>query len=101
MDAAARLLFRRLSLAFAALSLVASASTGYDWRRFDGTTHGVVTSDQIVVRKGNSETYEAAFTDPLSEGTEFVVLEKRSDWLHVRVGDAGTCWLRQQDVEIY
>ena len=93
--------FRRASLVAGALCFVSFASTVWDWHRFDNTTHGSVVSDQVFARKGNSETYEAAFTDPLTEGTELVVLESRNDWLHVRLGDVGTGWLPQVDVQVY
>ena len=93
--------FRRASLVAGALCFVSFASTVWDWHRFDNTTHGIVVSDQVFARKGNSETYEAAFTDPLTEGTELVVLESRNDWLHVRLGDVGTGWLPQVDVQVY
>jgi len=91
----------RLSLGFGLLCLLLALSTGWDWHRFDRTTRGVVTSREAIARKGNSESYQAAFTNPLDEGTEFVVLEKRNDWLHTEVGDSGAGWLRARDVETY
>jgi len=96
-----QILWRRLSFALAAACLLAAASTCWDWYRFDQTTYGVVVADQAVARKGNSETYEAAFNHPLSVGTEFVVLEQRKDWLHIAVGDSATGWLRRRDVQTY
>lgn len=96
-----RTLLRRVAFATAATCLLSAASTAWDWYRFELTTHRVVVTDSVVARKGNSENYEAAFTDPLSEGTEFVVLEERADWLHVQIGDAGTGWLPQRDTAIY
>ena len=96
-----RIALHRVALIFGLLWLLAAASTGWDWHRFDRTTYGVVIADQAVARKGNSETYEAAFTHPLTEGTEFVVLERRGDWLLAEVDDSATGWLRERDVEIY
>ena len=94
-------LFRRLSVATAALFLLMVFSTAWDWHRFEETTHGVVIVDKSLARKGNSESYESAFTDPLNEGTEFVVLEERADWLHVQIADAGTGWLQKRKVVTY
>ena len=94
-------LCRRLAITTAVLVLLSGVSTALDWYRFDQTTHGVVIADQAMVRKGNSENYEAAFTDPLSEGTEFIVLEEREDWLHIQIGDAGTGWLPTRLVTTY
>ena len=96
-----RVVLRRVGIAVGAVCLLSAASTAWDWHRYDQTTHGVMISDQVVARKGNSESYEAAFTEPLSEGTEFVVLEERADWLRVQIGDAGTGWLAKRDVETY
>ena len=82
----------RMSLTAALLTLLLAISTAWDWHRFDQTTHGVVTSDQVTVRKGNSTNYEPAFTEPFDEGTEFVTARaprrlasnprpRRRDWL--------------------
>ncbi|MEE8107017.1 MAG: tetratricopeptide repeat protein [Planctomycetota bacterium] len=49
------------------------------------TTHGVVTADDVVARKGDAESYEPAFSTPLHAGAEFVVLEHRREWLHIKL----------------
>jgi len=54
---------------------------------------GVVVAGEVVARKGDSETYEASFQDPLHAGTEFVLVEERGDWLHVELPDGRRCWL--------
>jgi len=94
-------LLLRVSVVLGMFCAVSAASSAWDWHRVDRTTHGVVTMDQSVARKGNSESYEASFTEPLPEGTEFVVLEERDNWLHVEVGDSGTGWLRDRDIVTY
>jgi hypothetical protein len=94
-------LYRRMSALAGFLCLLFCVSAAWDWYRFDWTTQGVVTVDQTVARKGNSESYEAAFTDPLAAGTEFTVLEVRSDWLQGRFGNSGTAWLLKRDVQTY
>ncbi len=96
-----RLLWQRSAWVCGALAVLAGLSTGWDWQRFDRTVQGVVIADEVVARKGNSENYAAAFTEQLQEGMEFVVLEKRQDWLHVQVGAAGTGWLPARDVVTY
>ena len=94
-------LCRRLAITTAVLVLLSGVSTALDWYRFDQTTHGVVIADLAMVRKGNSENYEAAYTNRLSDGTEFIVLEEREDWLHIQIGDAGTGWLPTRLVTTY
>ncbi|MFC1671767.1 hypothetical protein ACFL01_01395, partial [Planctomycetota bacterium] len=54
---------------------------------------GVITTGEIVARKGDGEAYSPSFKAPLHEGTEFLVLEERGTWLHVRLTDGRTCWI--------
>ncbi|MCA9034828.1 MAG: BatD family protein [Planctomycetaceae bacterium] len=72
------------SLMLLAMSAVSLAN---DWNNAHQIRHGVVTTEQIA-RKGNSETFEPAFTTPLLDGMEFTVLEQRSDWLHIQLNSA-------------
>ncbi len=61
---------------------------------------GVIISQATVARKGNSETYEPSFKDPLHSGTEFTLIEDRDPWVHVELADARTCWLPSKDVAL-
>ena len=96
-----RILLRRSAFVVGGACLLAAASTAWDWHRFERVVHGVVTDESVTARKGNSESYESAFSDPLSEGVEFVVLDVRTEWLHVQVGDAGTGWIPRESVETF
>jgi len=96
-----RVLFRRVSAALAVLSVLLAISTARDWQRFERTTHGVVVADESTARKGNSDNYEPAFTEPLAEGTEFTLLDSRDDWLHVRLGASGDGWIAARDAVVY
>jgi tetratricopeptide (TPR) repeat protein len=65
------------------------------------TTHpGVVISREVVARKGNSETYEPSFKDPLHSGTEFMLIEDRGSWYQIELADARTCWVQSKDVAL-
>jgi hypothetical protein len=55
----------------------------------------------VIARKGNSDSYEPAFTQPLSEGTEFRVVEVRSGWLNARISEDQTGWIRQRDAQLF
>lgn len=59
---------------------------------------GVVLAEEAVARKGDGETYQPSFAEPLHAGTEFTVLEDRGAWLHVALPDERTCWLPKADV---
>jgi hypothetical protein len=55
---------------------------------------GVTVSDGVVVRKGNGDGFEPAFTEPLSQGVEFRVLEERPGWIQIRLPDGKSGWIR-------
>lgn len=61
---------------------------------------GVIVSIETTARKGNSETYEPSFKEPLHAGTEFTLMEDRGDWYHVELADSRTCWIRSGDTEM-
>jgi len=54
---------------------------------------GVVLAAEVVARKGDGETYQPSFKEPLHAGTEFDVLEERGDWFHIELPDGRRCWL--------
>ncbi|MCY2990441.1 MAG: BatD family protein [Planctomycetota bacterium] len=83
------------------LTLVLAASAAYDWFRFEAIRRGVLTADGVVARKGNAESYEPAFTQPLPEGTEFQVLERRDDWLLIRLPGAKEGWVTGDRAVVY
>lgn len=90
-----------LALAAAALLAVAAAATTVadvvEGRRFD---EGVLVRNDVVLRKGNGEGYEAAVTERLSEGLELRVLEERPGWSRVRLADGTEGWVRGGEVGV-
>ena len=62
------------------------------------TKPGVVLSDEVPARKGDSETYEPSFKEPLHAGTEFQLVEDRGNWYHIELADGRRCWLPASDV---
>jgi len=61
---------------------------------------GVVISREVVARKGDSGTYEKSFTHPLHAGTEFTLIEDRSDWLNIGLQDGRCCWIPAKSAEL-
>ena len=61
---------------------------------------GVIISREVVARKGNSDTYEPSFKEPLHSGTEFILREKRGEWLLIELADSRNCWVPSQVVEM-
>ena len=58
-----------------------------------GEVTGVVVSQQVIAHKGDSESYEPSFKDPLHAGTEFRVMENRGDWHQIELPDGRQCWI--------
>ena len=96
-----RTVFVRCSLAVGILLILMTASAARDWREFEQLKHGVITADDVVARKGNSDSYEPAFTEPLPQGTEFIVIDQRTEWLHVQLQDALSAWIPQRSATVY
>ncbi|MBN1588172.1 MAG: hypothetical protein JW888_01520 [Pirellulales bacterium] len=96
-------LFRHLAIGGLVLTLLLSCSAGYDWYRFDHVKHGVVVDAEVVARKGNAASYQPAFTNPLVEGTEFTVVERRGNWLLVRLAGDGNRegWIEKNTAVVY
>lgn len=61
---------------------------------------GVIVSPEVVARQGDGVNYEPSFTTPLHDGTEFILLERRGRWLHVRLAAGRQCWLPAASCEI-
>ena len=83
------------------LTLVVAFSAMYDWYRFSYLSHGVVIRDATVARKGNADGYEPAFTKPLTEATEFQLIEQRDTWLRIRLSGSQEGWIPRQAAVLF
>ncbi len=63
-------------------------------------TSGVILAPEVVARKGDGETYQPSFKEPLHAGTEFVLIEDRGDWHRIEMSDGRTCWVPVKAVGI-
>jgi tetratricopeptide (TPR) repeat protein len=54
---------------------------------------GVILAEQVVGRKGDGDTYEPSFKEPLHAGTEFALVENRGEWYQVELADGQRCWI--------
>lgn len=101
--ATVRLFWRRRELTVAAagcavLAALLFTSLTLEASRYRNNPRGVVVADESVGRKGDGETYQPSFSEPLHAGTEFTVLDDRGAWLRVALPDERTCWLKRADV---
>jgi tetratricopeptide (TPR) repeat protein len=90
-----------LSVGGITVTLVVAFSAAYDWYLYEGITYGVVTARETVARKGNAPSYEPAFTEPLREGAEFRLVDRRSDWLLIRLPGGQEAWIPRRDAVLY
>lgn len=87
-------LWKYPTLIFAALWCALGLSVAGDLFRSGDMLDGVIIADQVSVRKGNGQGFQLQFEEPLFQGVEFTCLQRRADWLHIRLPDAGTGWIR-------
>lgn len=92
---------RRAALGALALFALLLPSIALDAWNIHAVEHGVVTAAQTTARKGESDSYAAAFSEPLRAGTEFAVLARGAGWLHVRLPNGLDGWIRGDDAVTY
>ena len=61
---------------------------------------GVITSKQVTARQGDGDNYAPSFKESLHEGTEFDLVESRTDWIHIRLSDNNDAWIPKNSVEL-
>ena len=69
---------------------------------FSGTGRdaGVIVAQQVTARKGDGDSYEPSFQEPLHAGTEFRLLQSRDEWYQVELSDGRQCWIPQHSAGI-
>ncbi|MDG2126463.1 MAG: tetratricopeptide repeat protein [Fuerstiella sp.] len=95
-----RIALKRIAYATMIPLVLSAAAVGRDWQQYEQTVRGVVVAE-TTARKGDSETYDPAFLQSLSDGTEFEVINLRNDWIHARFRQTGTGWISSQDCVTY
>ena len=90
-------------LAFLTLVLFASVAVDSYARAY--VTEGVLTANDVVLRKGYGENYDPQLDRPLSEGVEVRIRETRRDvesrdWYYVELPDGKSGWLRADQCSI-
>ncbi|HOA71800.1 MAG TPA: BatD family protein [Phycisphaerae bacterium] len=80
--------------------LLLGASVAVSLATESSSRAGVILAENVTVRKGNGEGFEPQFKEPLHEGVEFELVERRAEWLHIRLPDGKTGWIRERDAEM-
>jgi len=81
------------------VSILFAGSLAADQISYNKNRPGVIISSEVTARKGNSETYDPSFKEPLHSGTEFILLEERGNWVDIELADSRTCWVPSDSVE--
>jgi len=67
---------------------------------FAGTgSVGVLIQDDVMVRKGNADSYTPQFDAPINGGVEFRILESQPVWLHVEFQNGEDGWIPRDAAE--
>jgi hypothetical protein len=61
---------------------------------------GVITAQEVTAYQGDSKNYPTSFKEPLHEGTEFELLERRSGWFHIKLFDDSEGWIPDNSAEL-
>ena len=66
------------------------------------STHrsGVIVTESVIARQGDSDNYPESFTDPLHTGIEFDVIEQRPGWLHINLSSDQDTWIPADAAEL-
>ncbi|MCG8336634.1 MAG: hypothetical protein MJE63_19170 [Proteobacteria bacterium] len=63
-------------------------------------TAGVVIKQQTMVRKGPGTSYEPMYSQPISEGTEFRLLEVQGEWWRIKLANDDEVWIKAIEAEL-
>ncbi|MFO1050849.1 MAG: BatD family protein [Planctomycetota bacterium] len=82
-----------LTLALAALCVAFLASAMLDHARISARDRAVIVVDGTALRTGPGETFEPRYEQPLGEGSELRIEERRDGWLRVLAGGQYEGWI--------
>ncbi|MBL8843901.1 MAG: BatD family protein [Planctomycetes bacterium] len=75
-----RAVMRPLARAAALVALLAAIGFARTVAHLEWSGHAAIARDGVVARKGDGESFEAALSAPLADGTECRIVEARHDW---------------------
>jgi hypothetical protein len=81
------------------VAIAAGATVGIDRWLTATRPLAVVIANDVVVRKGNGQGFEAQVAETLSAGVECMILERRPGWTRIRLADGTEGWIRDEQVE--
>ncbi len=88
------------AIIFMVLAICFLSSVVLEFKTQAGKKCGVITVQEVVARQGDGENYTPSFKGPLHEGTEFMLLENRPNWLHIKLSDDSDGWIPNNAAEL-
>jgi tetratricopeptide (TPR) repeat protein len=88
-----------VSVACLLLSVVAGVSSAVQIHNRRTHPAGVILAEDVIARTGNGQSYQPQFEEKLQPGVEFTLLERRGDWLRIRLPDDQQAWIRAETAE--
>ncbi len=82
------------------VTLLFAASSAIEIYNSKHNQQGVIIAESVTARQGDAENYLPAFKEPLHEGTEFKLLEKRPGWFRIKLENNSTAWIKQNSAKI-
>ncbi len=88
--------------AWAMLIVWLSTGASFCSDMLDGSdmSYGVITANDVTVRKGDGDGYEPQFREAFYEGVEFSVIEKRPGWYKIELSNGEYGWIRENQAEL-
>jgi tetratricopeptide (TPR) repeat protein len=82
------------------IGLLFLASLVFEGFFADRQREGVILVENVSARKGDGDTYQPSFKNPLHAGTEVRILEDRNTWYHIELRDGRRCWVPHSAAEL-
>jgi cytochrome c-type biogenesis protein CcmH/NrfG len=87
-------------LAALGVSLAVATSALVESRNDAQHPIGVLVAPDVVVRKGDGDTYEPQFNRTLGAGVEFRVRNNRDNWIEIEFDDGKSGWIRAEQAAV-
>ncbi len=85
---------------FSIISLIFLGSLIIDTIEIHKHPGGVITTNEVIARKGDGEAYSPSFKAPLHSGLEFSLIRKRIGWYYIKLPDKTKTWIPEESAEL-
>jgi len=85
---------------FSIISLIFLGSLIIDTIEIHKHPGGVITTNEVIARKGDGEAYSPSFKAPLHSGLEFSLIRERQGWYYIKLPDKTQTWIPEKSAEL-